>query len=142
MPRIDFYVLPDAGPKGRHALACRLTEKAVGQGLKVYIYTESQEQALMVDEMLWTYKDVGFIPHALDNDPQAARVPVVLGHGTGAQPVQDGLLINLNSTVPDFFERFERIGELVDQSEAVKLGARQRFRFYKDRGYTPNTHNL
>ena len=92
--------------------------------------------------MLWTYKDVGFIPHALDNDPQAARVPVVLGHGTGAQPVQDGLLINLNSTVPDFFERFERIGELVDQSEAVKLGARQRFRFYKDRGYTPNTHNL
>ncbi len=142
MPRIDFYVLPDTSPKGRHVLACRLAEKAVGQGLKVYIHRESREQALMLDELLWTYKDVGFIPHAMDNDHQAGSVPVVLGHGDGTQHGQAGLLINMNSAVPDFFERFERISELVDQSEAVKQDARQRFRFYKERGYTPDTHNL
>lgn len=142
MPRIDFYILPDASPKGRQVFACRLAEKAHGQGLKVYILLESREQALMLDELLWTYKDVGFLPHTLDNDPQAGDVPVVLGHGGGAETGHAGLLINLNPTVPDFFERYERISELVDQTDAVKQGARQRFRFYKERGYTPNTHNL
>ena len=142
MPRIDFYVLPDASPQGRHLLACRLTEKALAQGLDVYVHTESREQARVLDDLLWTYKDVGFIPHALDDDPQAGAVPVVLGHGAGSHPGQAGVLINLNTAVPDFFERFERITELVDQSEAVKQGARQRFRFYKERGYIPSTHNL
>lgn len=142
MPRIDFYVLPDASPKGRQVFACRLAEKAVGQGLKVYIHLESREQAVMLDELLWTYKDVGFVPHALDNDPRAGDVPVVLGHGGGAEGARAGLLINLNPTVPDFFERFERVSELVDQTDAVKQGARQRFRFYKERGFAPTTHNL
>ena len=142
MPRIDFYVLPDASPRGRHIFACRLAEKAVAQGLAVFVHTASREQSLMLDELMWTYKDISFLPHALSDDPQATAVPVVVGHDQRIQPDPPGLLINLDAAVPDFFERFERISELVDQSEAVKQDARQRFRFYKERGYTPQTHNL
>jgi DNA polymerase-3 subunit chi len=142
MPRIDFYVLSGVNPTGRQAFVCRLTEKAVAQGHKVYIHNESREQALMLDELLWTFKDIGFIPHALGDDPQAAAVPVVLGHGAAPQSGSTGVLINLDMTVPAFFERFERVTELVDQSAAVKQGARERFRFYKERGFSPQTHHL
>lgn len=142
MPKIDFYVLPDANPQGRHLLACRLTEKAFSHGHRVYIYTESPAQSAMLDELLWTFRDKSFIPHALNGDPRLTDAPVVLGHTQAPPPASATVLINLGTTVPDFFESFERVTELVDQSEETKRLARERFRHYRERGFSPETHNL
>lgn len=143
MPRIDFYVLPDASPNGRFLLACRVTDKAFRHGHRVYIHASSHSQAVMLDELLWTFKDNSFIPHSMVDKPDADTdtAPVRLGYGT--QPgVQADVLINLGDEVPDSFEQYERVTELVDQSQEIKQQARQRFRYYRDKGYTPHTHNL
>jgi len=52
------------------------------------------------------------------------------------------LLINLGLDVPGFFSRFERVAEVVDGDETQKAKGRERFRFYKDRGYPLETHKL
>ena len=140
MPRIDFYVLPDAKPKGRQLLACRLTEKALAQGHKVFIHTGSPEQSALLDELLWTYKDISFVPHAVDR--LRAGEPVLVSHTMDRVPEQMSVLINLGDDVPGDYERFERVTELIDQSDDIKLEGRNRFRRYRERGYTPQTHNL
>lgn len=142
VPRIDFYVLPDAKPRGRQLLACRLAEKAYLQGYRVYIHAGSHAQAALIDELLWTFKDDGFIPHGLDGDPAAAAAPVLVGDGSGAPAAGAQVLINLDDAVPAFFDRFERVTELVDQSAEVKERARLRFRAYRERGYAPHSHQL
>jgi DNA polymerase III subunit chi len=52
------------------------------------------------------------------------------------------VLINLGAEVPQFFGRFERVAELVDQRPELLAQSRERFRFYRERGYELNTHQL
>ena len=44
--------------------------------------------------------------------------------------------------VPPFFSRFERVVEIVNQDETQRQLARERFKYYRDRGYDLHTHNL
>lgn len=55
---------------------------------------------------------------------------------------KEELLINLDSDVPLFFSRFHRLAEIVANSEDVKDKARQRYKFYKERGYSLITHEI
>jgi DNA polymerase-3 subunit chi len=50
------------------------------------------------------------------------------------------VLINLHELPPPFFSRFERLAEIVSVDGAT--AARERFRFYRERGYDLRTHNL
>lgn len=141
MTRIDFYILPNEKPNNRELLACRVTEKAYKLGHKVYIHTGSQHHSEILDDLLWTFRDGSFIPHELFSVEQNNTSPVLLGHAD-QPPDQTEILINLTQEVPGFFSRFDRVAELVDAKIKNKECARERFRFYKDRGYELQTHNL
>lgn len=146
MTRVDFYILPDADPAQRPLLACRLAEKACGQGLKVYVHTATEGEALHLDELLWTFRDGSFLPHAIakGTDPDATEsesVPVLVGHDHEPSTHTD-VLINLGAEVPRFFGRFERVAELVDQRPEQLALSRERYRFYRERGYELNSHQL
>jgi DNA polymerase-3 subunit chi len=52
------------------------------------------------------------------------------------------VLINLSNDVPPYFSRFKRVAELVSGEASQRSAARERYRFYKDRGYTLNTHEI
>ena len=52
------------------------------------------------------------------------------------------VLINLKRDVPGFFSRFERVIEIVAGPEVQRNLARERFKFYRDRGYPLETHEL
>lgn len=141
MTRVDFYVLPNADPAQRSLLACRLAEKAYSQGLKVYIHTASDNESQQLDELLWTFRQGSFLPHAIhtagDDEPPA----ILLGHAHEPSSHID-VLINLGTEIPPFFSRFERVAELVDQRPELLEQSRERFRFYRERGYDPNSHQL
>jgi DNA polymerase III subunit chi len=139
MTQVDFYILEGDGPRGRALFVCRLADKVAGMGHKVFVQAQSEEAARELDELMWTYSDKSFLPHCLAGaDPEAA---VHIGHG--AEPAGDfHLLINLGAEVPGFFSRFERVAEVVDGDETRKTQGRERFRFYKDRGYPLKTNNL
>lgn len=137
MTEIDFYVLADADPRRRDLLVCRLAEKAWTLGHRVYIH--APDRAPQLDALLWTFRDDAFLPHALADDD--AHAPIVIGDGD--EPLDTRyLLLNLSDSVPSFFSRFERVAEIINDEPAVREAGRERFRFYRDRGYSLRTHKL
>jgi DNA polymerase-3 subunit chi len=140
--RVDFYVLPDDSTDGPLATACRLCEKAVGSGKRVHIHAPDATVAQEIDRLLWVYKQGGFIGHervGASNDPAPAAVLI----GTGEPlPSHRDVLVNLDAAVPPFFDRFERVLEIVAGDAAARGRSRERFKFYRDRGLAPETHNL
>lgn len=141
MTRVDFYLLRDTGESARALFACRLTEKAVQQGHQVYINTESTLQLQQLDDLLWTFRAGSFLPHAVDDGEGHGATAVLLAHGKEPADSHD-VLVNLSNDVPAFFSRFNRVAELVGGDEKQRAEARNRYRFYKDRGYTLNTHEI
>ena len=140
MTRVDFYLLDGDSAGGKDTAVCRLTNKAFLLGHRVYICAADAEQAQRLDALLWTYSAGSFIPHALVWDADDAT-PVILGQDEPSQACND-VLITLAPQVPAYFDRFQRVAEVVGGSAEEKRQARERFRFYRDRGYAPQTHNL
>lgn len=141
MTRVDFYLLPDADPDGRHLAACKLTHKAYRLGHRVYILTRGPEESELLDRMLWTFAASSFIPHGLHTQPLDPKLPVVIGHTEPPAEIQS-VLVSLAPEAPAFFDRFERVAEIVGASEEDRARGRERFRFYRERGHPPHTHQL
>ena len=68
--------------------------------------------------------------------------PVLIGHDADNDPAETDLLINLADEIPMFFSRFERVAEVVSEDKQSRESGRNRFRFYRDRGYDLRTHQL
>ncbi|MDY6979308.1 MAG: DNA polymerase III subunit chi [Pseudomonadota bacterium] len=141
MTRVDFYITGDNHAQARQRLACRLAEKAYALDHAIYIHTDDRQQAEQLDQLLWTFRDGSFIPHCLQDDTVAAQAAIVIGHN-GEPEDHNQVLINLGQEVPAFFGRFERVAEVIAGDEQSREAGRERFRFYRDRGYELNTHNL
>jgi len=141
MTQVDFYILKDNSERAQNLLTCRLSEKAYKQGRQVFINTDTSEQLKQLDDMLWTFTTNSFLPHGRYEEDSDSTHPVLLGHAVEPEGPSD-VLVNLSSDVPVFFSRFNRVAELVGGDEAQRQAARERYRFYQDRGYTLNTHNL
>lgn len=141
MTRIDFYVAGDKEAGSREQIACRLVEKAYRLGHRIYVHTDTPEQARLIDDLLWTFQAGSFIPHELNGASAEAAAPVLIGHDGAPHPGWE-VLVNLAAGVPTFFSSYARVAEVVDQSETVKAQTREHYRFYRDRGYSIETHNL
>lgn len=140
MTRIDFYVLDSDSPDARERFACRLAEKAYDRGHRVYLHAADGAAAQRLDELLWTFRAGSFVPHGLAGAEPAEAVPVHIGHGEPEG--HDDVLINLAPDVPLFFSRFARVAEVVDSGEPGRQSARERYRFYRERGYTLESHDI
>lgn len=138
MTKVDFYIL-DTGSSEK--TACRLAEKAYGQGKRIYIHTETEQQSQHMNELLWTFRDGSFVPHEPYQAGSTNESPIQIG--CHKSPETDcEVLINLASEVPLFFSRFLRVAELIGPQQEAKTQGRERFRFYRDRGYPLDTHKL
>ena len=143
MTRVDFYVLGRASQDQQFRFASRLADKAYRLGHRIFVNTNSRTEAQKLDELMWTFRDRSFVPHALVDTPLAARAahPVLLAFGQ--EPGADcDLLINLALEVPEYFSRFERVAEIVDADRERRRAGREKFKFYRDRGYDMSTHKL
>jgi DNA polymerase-3 subunit chi len=126
----------------RVAYACRLLRKAVSSGAKIVV-TGLPDTLQQLDAELWTFSATDFVPHCL-LDSEAALVaasPVILAASTTAVPHLQ-VLLNLGPLVPDGFERFERVIEVVCLDDEDRQLARGRWKHYADRGYTITQHDL
>jgi DNA polymerase III subunit chi len=72
--------------------------------------------------------------------PLAKDTPVVLAADLDAAP-HHKILVNLGMTVPPQFARFERLLEVVGNEDEELAAGRERYRFYRDRGYALNNYN-
>jgi DNA polymerase-3 subunit chi len=122
--------------------ACRLLRKAVGKGAKLVV-TAEPELLRELDTALWTFSPLEFIPHcygASATPGVRAASPVVLAESVQAAPHQQ-VLVNLGAAVPEGFERFERLIEVVTLGEEDRQQARRRWKHYADRGYAISRHD-
>ena len=138
MTSIDFYFNAD----DRLGVACRLAGKALQQNKRVLIYAAEAETAQKIDRLLWVSNATSFIPHCYAHDPLAADTPVLIASGDAQPAAACDVLLNLSSECPPFFERHERVLEIVAQEEEQVIAGRARFKFYRDRGYAIRNHDL
>ncbi len=137
MTSIDFYF----NAADRLQVACRLAGKAVAQGRSLVVYAPEGDTASRIDKLLWTWPATGFVPHCALHDPLAPDTPVLIAADAGT-PQRCDVLLNLSADCPPHFERFERLLEVVGADEAERAAGRERYRFYKSRGYAIGNHDL
>lgn len=138
MTQVDFYTHVEDKLK----TACALAGKAFARGMKLTLCCPDAETAQRLDRMLWTTPATGFLPHCAPGDPLAAQTPVIIDHSADDSLLHDELLINLRPQQPPYFGRYQRLIEIVSLDDGDRAGARERFRFYRDRGYEIRTHDL
>ncbi len=89
----------------------------------------------------WQDPATGFLPHCLTEAAHAPQTPIILGKDIG-QLAHSDVLINLDDGTPNFFSRFQRLIEIVGTDETDRNFARQRWRFYQQRGYVTTHHDM
>lgn len=141
MTRVDFYILSSNNPLAREKFACRLVDKAWKLENQVYLHTQDEQQTQKLDQLLWNWQQDSFVPHQQQGQADDADCPVLIGHNHEPEGTHQ-VLINFDQDVPGFFSRFDRVIEIVDQDENIKQKARDRFKFYRDRGYDLNSHKI
>ena len=130
MTKVDFYT----GSEDKLRTACQLSHKAMQNGVRVVLSAPDDATTEALDKLLWQYPATAFIPHSRSYATESEEMPVVLNSGSERFPHHD-LLISLHNECVPFFSRFERVIEIVStDAEDSKLG-RERYKFYKDRGY-------
>jgi len=156
MTRVDFYVLPEAGQNNSVGnseagakladdtvmTVCKLCDKAAGTGQRTYIYAPIAAQASALDAALWSFRQGSFIAHEQLGAPLSAPLPAVLIGDAEPPDEYQAVMINLSREVPPFFSRFERVLEVVDGNAAERAASRERYKFYRDRGYELAMHKL
>ena len=135
MTSIDFYF----NAEDRFQVACRLAGKALKQKQRLLIYAPDAESAARIDKLLWTWPAIGFVPHCAVHAALAAETAVLIGSGDET-PEGCEVLLNLGADCPPHFERFPRLLEVVDAAD--REAGRNRYRFYRERGYKIANHDL
>ncbi len=135
MTRVDFHSkVPD-----KLLYACRLVRKARAADMRVVIFSRDRQQLRALDEALWTFSELDFLPHVTTDDTLAPQTPVILADDAEVALPHHQILINLSGETPAHFARFERLFEVVSTDEDDLTAGRERYRQYQQRGY-PLTH--
>ena len=140
MARADFYIVPEAAIPYR--FVCQLAEKVRKEGYDIYVHAASREAAATIDDLMWTFRDISFLPHAsIDSADAVEDSPVIIGW-EGEQPRQRQVLINLSGSMPERADGYERIIEIVPSAPAERDQARLRYKDYRARGLEMHSHNI
>ncbi len=140
------------------AFACRLLRKAYRQGARVAVVAP-QVSLRALDNALWTFDERDFVPHVvlpplqgvgpMGRSELVQRSPIWLMSEVNTQGASGGpaVLVNLGVELvepPDAIDalnHFERIIEIVSRDVDEAAEARQRWRRYRQWGWTVKHHN-
>jgi len=129
------------GAADRVQSAAQWLHQAWSQRLKVLVYVPDIEQTTRLDRTLWTQPALSFLPHCHITATLAAETSILLTDRLD-DPPQDDCLLNLSNELPASFSRFEHLVEIVSVADEVRLPARERFKFYRDRGYAIDSRDI
>jgi len=142
MPEVSFYLLSTQSIQERFLYSCRLIEKAYRCGQFCYVYTDTQQQSQQLDNQLWSFRPLSFIPHQIyDGTAPDYQKTVLIGTQTAPENWEK-IIVNLSSKYLDDLKHTDRILEILDSNEAVKQAGRQRYRQYQQAGLKITTHNV
>ncbi|WP_189344474.1 DNA polymerase III subunit chi [Undibacterium macrobrachii] len=134
MTRVDFH----SQVADKIHYSCRLIRKARAANCQIMVLSENLEQATLLNDALWDFSAVDFLPHVMIDDPLASQTPIVIATQIDSALPHHDLLINLSQMLPTTFAQFNRVIEVVSQQEDDANAARQRFRLYQQQGIKPS----
>lgn len=131
------------GAPDRLAYTCRLLRKATATGARLLV-RGSPAECEALDASLWNLGPTEFISHCngLAVDAVRLRSAVLLLDDAAELDTAFPVLVNLAEDVPEGFEQFERVIEVVSNDEHERSQARLRWKHYTARGYTITRHDL
>ncbi|TLU67334.1 DNA polymerase III subunit chi [Thalassotalea litorea] len=132
-----FYLMGHASEQDLLHFVCEQATIAFRQNKRVFIYTEDQDCAHQLDELLWSLDAQSFVPHNLPGEAGHQGSPVEISWLPPTSSRQ--VLINLATEVPDFALQFSQIIDFVSEQEELKQLARQRYRRYQQKGFHVET---
>ena len=131
------------GAPDRLAYTCRLLRKATAMGARLQVRAQADD-LVSLDAALWNLGSTDFISHCDAAAPESVRSKSAVLLMDADAPVQSDfpILVNLADDVPNGFEQFQRVIEIVSTDEQDRNQARLRWRHYTERGYTITRHDL
>ena len=138
MTEIAFHV----NVRERLAYSCRLLRKAYFSGARVAV-TAEPDVLIELDHMLWLFSPTEFVPHVLSTDTSAydPALTLVLLTATLDACGHKDVLVNLGQDVPEQFEGFVRLIEVVADDHDAVIAGRLRWKHYATRGYSLKKHD-
>lgn len=138
MTRVAFHF--NVADRLNHS--CRLVRKGIAAGTSLVV-TGPQDILEQIDRELWALAPTDFLPHCRtgDSDSLVQNSPVLLCESLTGIAVRD-VLVNLGQTVPDGFEAFPRVIEVVSTDEEERGPARLRWKHYVLAGAELLRHDL
>jgi DNA polymerase-3 subunit chi len=133
--KVTFYKLASDAPSLK--FVCQLIKKACATQQQVLCIVDNEQTAEQLDQLLWEFEAEAFIPHAIGQDKNPVAISSTAEPGEHHQ-----ILINLQGQIPTWFSRFERVIELVQSKSKHEQVKRENFRFYKERGYALDFHDM
>lgn len=116
-------------------LTCHFAALAWRQNKRVLIACADEQQALLLDELLWQQPVEHFVPHNLAGEGPKAGAPVELSWPNKRSLAARQYLINLQPTVADFAPLFNEVIDFVPAEESRKTLARDRYKAYRQVGF-------
>jgi len=119
----------------RFDYVCRLARKAQAAGAGA-VFVADADVLERIDRDLWCLSGTDFLPHcrATASPGMQAHSPLVLTSRLQEPARQGTVLVNLLATVPEGYEGFDRVIEVVGLEERERSAARARWRQYAAAG--------
>lgn len=141
LKQIDFYILAN---NDYQSFACRLLEKIYQEKLQAFVYVEDHAKAKELNDLLWTFRDISFVPHRALDETENISAPIFINY---LQPEPDeishyDILLVLAPVLPDQCEEFSRLILIVPENDHWKNAARNFYKQLTQQGYQINTHKI
>ena len=127
MTYIDFYFNVENKFNKIH----EIIEREIVRKRKIFIHVDDLSGAKALSDFLYTASLASFFPHSIGHYEEMTPIHIDWDH----KFVSDDFMINLKSEILPSFSRYLRLIEIVSQNEEDKKTARDRLKFYRDRGY-------
>jgi len=132
MTDVAFYHLTR---KPLEAALPELLEKVVERGMKAVVRAGSDERVAWLNDLLWTYREDGFLPHGSAEDGNGEQQPIWLTTGQD-NPAGARVLLLVDGVMASDLEAFDRCLDLFDgRDEEAVAGARDRWRAARAGGH-------
>lgn len=117
-----------------------LTEKAMGLGKAILITAESDAKRESLDDLLWTYKPDGFLPHGMAEEKFADRQPVLIAD-KAHNPDNKASVLLATDGLPDDCGHYDLVCNLFDgNNETALQTARSQWKHFKEQASATLTY--
>ena len=119
----------------------RLIEKAYISNYRILLLAENDDRVEQLNQLLWMYDAVSFLPHGSVNDNTPEKQPVyIASHQENLN--RANLLFITQGALAASPEAFERVVDLFDGNNPQAVsGARERWKAYKEQGQALTYYN-